>query len=98
MFLAWGVAEKSITDASGKLLLTRRPAPGDLLILPAPRTGDRYVTSIRGLSNSILLTLDRDGLLAGIGQGVERVAIALDKLLEQQVPPPSPTETQTAPP
>ena len=97
MFLASGVAEQSITDASGKLLLTRRPAPGDLLILPAPRTGDRYVTSIRGLSKSILLTLDRDGLLAGIGQeSVDRVAIALDKLWEQQVAAAAATEAQTA--
>ncbi len=96
MFLASGVAEQSITDSSGKLLLTRRPAPGDLLILPAPRTGDRYVTSIRGLSNSILLTLDRDGLLAGIGQDVERVAIALDKLWEQQVAAAAATQAQSA--
>src|SRR5258706_6469578 len=96
MFLASGVAEQSITDSSGKLLLTRRPAPGDLLILPAPRTGDRYVTSIRGLSNSILLTLDRDGLLAGIGQDVERVAIALDKLWEQQVAAAAATQAPTA--
>jgi len=97
MFLASGVAEQSITDASGKLLLTRRPAPGDLLILPAPRTGDRYVTSIRGLSKSILLTLDRDGLLAGIGQeSVDRVAIALDKLWGQQVAAAAATAAQTA--
>src|SRR5260370_41365891 len=67
-----------------------------MLILPAPRTGDRYVTSIRGLSKSILLTLDRDGLLAGIGQDVERVAIALDKLWEQQVAAAAATEAQAA--
>jgi pilus assembly protein CpaE len=96
IFLASGSAEQSITDASGTLLLSRRPAPGDLLILPAPRTGDRYVTSIKGLSEAVLLTLDRDGLLAGIGQDVEKVAIALDKLWEQQVAAAAATQTQTA--
>src|SRR5712691_7883210 len=96
MFLASGVAEQSITDASGKLLLTRRPAPGDLLILPAPRTGDRYVTSIRGLSKSILLTLDRDGLLAGLGPDADKVVIALDKLWDQQVAAAIETQAQSA--
>jgi Flp pilus assembly CpaE family ATPase len=94
IFLATGVAEQSITDAGGKPLLTRRPAPGDLLILPAPRTGDRYVTSIRGLSESTLLTLDRDGLLEGLGRDVDKVAIALDKLWEQQVSAAAATEAQ----
>ncbi len=96
IFLATGVAEQSITDAAGKLLLTRRPAPGDLLILPVPRTGDRYVTSIRGLSPSTLLTLDRDGLLEGLGPDVEKVAIALDKLWEQQMAAAAATEAQAA--
>ena len=96
IFLASGVAEQSITDAGGKLLLTRRPSPGDLLILPAPRTGDRYVTSISGLTDAVLLTLDRDGLLEGLGQDVDKVAIALDKLWEQQVSAAAATETRAA--
>ena len=96
IFLATGVAEQSITDSSGKLLLTRRPAPGDLLILPAPRTGDRYVTSIKGLTQSMLLTLDRDGLLAGLGTDMEKVVIALDKLWEQQLTAAAATEAQAA--
>ena len=96
MFLATGVAEQSITDASGKLLLTRRPAPGDLLILPAPRTGDRYVTSIRGLTQSLLLTLDRDGLMAGLGHDADKVVIALDKLWDQQVAAAIETQAQAA--
>ena len=96
IFLATGVAEQSITDAVGKLLLTRRPAPGDLLILPAPRTGDRYVTSIKGLTQSMLLTLDRDGLLAGLGTDMEKVVIALDKLWEQQLTAAAATEAQAA--
>jgi Flp pilus assembly CpaE family ATPase len=96
IFLASGVAEQSITDAGGKPLLTRRPAPGDLLILPAPRTRDRYITSVRGLSQSVLLTLDRDGLLAGMGPDVEKVAGALDKLWEQQVAAAAATEAQAA--
>jgi Flp pilus assembly CpaE family ATPase len=96
IFLATGVAEQSITDGAGNLLLTRRPAPGDLLILPAPRTGDRYVTSIRGLAESELLTLDRDGLLEGLGRDVDKVAIALDKLWEQQVAAAAATEAQAA--
>jgi len=96
IFLATGVAEQSITDSAGKLLLTRRPAPGDLLILPAPRTGDRYVTSIKGLSKAMLLTLDRDGLLAGLGTDMEKVVIALDKLWEQQLTAAAATEAQIA--
>ena len=96
IFHATGVAEQSITDAVGKLLLTRRPAPGDLLILPAPRTGDRYVTSIKGLTQSMLLTLDRDGLLAGLGTDMEKVVIALDKLWEQQLTAAAATEAQAA--
>jgi Flp pilus assembly CpaE family ATPase len=96
IFLATGIAEQSITDGAGNLLLTRRPAPGDLLILPAPRTGDRYVTSIRGLAESELLTLDRDGLLEGLGRDVDKVAIALDKLWEQQVAAAAATEAQAA--
>jgi len=96
IFLATGVAEQAITDSAGKLLLTRRPAPGDLLILPAPRTGDRYVTSIKGLSKAMLLTLDRDGLLAGLGTDMEKVVIALDKLWEQQLTAAAATEAQIA--
>ncbi len=96
IFLASGVAEQSITDASGKLLLTRRPAPGDLLILPVPRTAESYTTSIHGISDSTLLALDRDGLLAGLGQDVEKVTIALDKLWEQQVAAAAATQAQAA--
>jgi Flp pilus assembly CpaE family ATPase len=85
VFLASGQIEESVTDTAGKVLLTRRPAPGDLVILPAPRTGDRYVTSIYGLTDAVLLTLDRDGLLEGLGSNVEKVAVMLDKLWEQEV-------------
>src|SRR5436309_1460127 len=85
VFLASGQVEESITDSSGKVLITRRPLPGDLVILPAPRTGDRYVTSIYGLTDAVLLTLDRDGLLEGLGTDVEKVAVTLDKLWEQEL-------------
>jgi pilus assembly protein CpaE len=85
VFLASGQVEESITDDKGKLLLTRRPAPGDLVILPAPRTGDRYVTSIYGVTDAVLLTLDRDGLMEGVGGEVEKVAVTLDKLWEQEL-------------
>jgi Flp pilus assembly CpaE family ATPase len=97
IFLAEGVAEQSITDSAGsKLLLTRRPMPGDLLILPVPRTADRFMTSIRGISDATLLTLDRDGLLAGLGTDAEKVANSLDKLWEQQVAAAAATEAQAA--
>jgi len=85
VFLASGQVEESVTDTAGKVLLTRRPAPGDLVILPAPRTGERYVTNIYGLTDAVLLTLDRDGLLEGLGPSVEKVAVTLDKLWEQEV-------------
>jgi Flp pilus assembly CpaE family ATPase len=85
VFLASGQVEESITDAGGKVLLTRRPAPGDLVILPAARTGDRYVTSIYGLTNAVLLTLDRDGLLEGLGPDLEKVAVTLEKLWDQEL-------------
>ncbi|HEY5629607.1 MAG TPA: hypothetical protein VIR16_08865, partial [Candidatus Limnocylindrales bacterium] len=85
LFLASGQVEESITDAQGKLLMTRRPAPGDMVILPAPRTGDHYVTSIYGLTDAVLLTLDRDGLMEGVGADVEKVAVTLDKLWDQEL-------------
>src|ERR1700716_1215731 len=85
VFLASGQVEESIADGAGKVLLTRRPAPGDLVILPAPRTKDKYLTSIYGLTDAVLLTLDRDGLLEGLGPDVERIALALDRLWEQEL-------------
>ncbi|HXM73300.1 MAG TPA: hypothetical protein VN940_08750 [Candidatus Dormibacteraeota bacterium] len=85
VFLASGQVEESIADGAGKVLLTRRPMPGDLVILPAPRTKDRFVTSIYGISDAVLLTLDRDGLLEGLGPDVEKVALALDRLWEQEL-------------
>ena len=85
VFVASGQVEESIADGSGAIVLTRRPAPGDLLILPAPRTKDRYVTSIFGITDAVLLTLDRDGLIEGLGPDVEKVAPALDRLWDQEL-------------
>jgi pilus assembly protein CpaE len=85
IFLASGSCEGAILDGAGKVVLTRRPKPGDLLILPAARAGDRYVTSIHGLSDASLLTLDRDGLLEALGSEVELVGSGLDKLWEQEL-------------
>jgi pilus assembly protein CpaE len=85
VFLASGQVEESVTDGSGKVLLTRRPAPGDLVILPAPRTKDKYVTRIFGLTDAVLLTLDRDGLMEGLGPDAEKVALALERLWEQEL-------------
>jgi len=96
VFLESGQVEESITDANGKVLLTRRPAPGDMVILPAPRTGDRYVTSIYGLTDAVLLTLDRDGLLEGLGREVEKIAVTLDKLWEQELSAAAAVEAQTS--
>jgi len=96
VFLASGQTEESITDAGGKVLLTRRPVPGDLVILPAPRTGGRYVTNVYGLTDAVLLTLDRDGLLEGLGPQVEKVALTLDKLWEQELSAAAAIEAQTA--
>jgi Flp pilus assembly CpaE family ATPase len=96
VFLASGQVEETIADGAGKVLVSRRPAPGDLVILPAPRTGDRYVTNIYGLSDAVLLTLDRDGLLEGLGQDVERIAVALEKLWEQELTAAQAIEAQVA--
>jgi Flp pilus assembly CpaE family ATPase len=85
VFLASGHIEQSLTDASGRVILTRRRLPGDLVILPVQRAGDRYVTSIDGLANAVLLTLDRDSLIQGLGAEVERVATALDQLWSQEL-------------
>ncbi len=85
VFVASGQVEESVADSGGKALLTRRPSVGDMVILPAPRTGDRYLTSIYALSDAVLLTLDRDGLMEGLGTDVEKVALALDKLWEQEL-------------
>lgn len=96
VFLASGQIEASITDESGKLLISRRRSPGDLVILPAPRAGGAYVTSIYGLTESVLLTLDRDGLLEGLGSDSEKVASALDKLWEQELAAAAAIRAQTA--
>lgn len=96
VFLASGQVEESVTDATGKVLLTRRPAPGDMVILPAPRTGGRYVTNVYGLTNAVLLTLDRDGLMEGLGTEVEKVAVTLDKLWEQELSAAAAIESQTS--
>lgn len=96
VFLASGQVEESITDSNGKVLITRRPASGDMVILPAPRTGGRYVTSIYGLTNAVLLTLDRDGLMEGLGPEVEKVALTLDKLWDQELAAAAAIDAQTA--
>lgn len=96
VFLATGQVEQTITDGTGKVLLARRPLPGDLVILPAPRTGDRYVTSIYGLTDAVLLTLDRDGLLEGLGANMEKVATTLDKLWNQELGAAAAIEAQKA--
>jgi pilus assembly protein CpaE len=43
------------------------------------------VTSIFGLTDAVLLTLDRDGLLEGLGPDAEKVALTLDRLWEQEL-------------
>jgi len=85
VFVASGQVEESITDEAGKVVLTRRPAPGDLVILPGARSDSRYVTNIHGLTDAVLLTLDRDGLLEGLGPEVEKIAHTLEKLWEQEL-------------
>ncbi len=96
VFLASGQIEESVADSTGKVLLTRRPAPGDLLILPAPRTVNRYLTNIYGLTEAILLTIDRDALIEGLGPDVEKVAPALEKLWEQEMEKAEAIAVQTA--
>ena len=101
VFLASGQIEEAIGDASGKLLLTRRPAPGELVILPAAsktaasKTG-AFITTIYGISDAVLLTLDRDGLLEGLGPDAEKVGHLVDKLWEQELAAAHARETQTA--
>jgi Flp pilus assembly CpaE family ATPase len=85
VFLASGLIDQSLTDASGKVLLMRRRLPGDLIILPVHRAGDRYVTSIDGLTDAVLLTLDRDSLIEGLGSDAEKAAVALDRLWTQEL-------------
>ena len=96
VFLASGNVEQSLTDAAGRVLLKRRRLPGDLVILPVHRAGDRYVTSIDGLSNAVLLTLDRDSLIQGLGADVEKVATALDQLWTQELAAVAAAEVQLA--
>jgi pilus assembly protein CpaE len=96
VFVASGQVEESVTDSTGKVLLVRRPAPGDMVILPASRTAGRYVTSIYGLTNAVLLTLDRDGLIQGLDTEGEKVALMLDKLWEQELAAAAAIQAQTA--
>jgi Flp pilus assembly CpaE family ATPase len=85
VFLASGLIEQTLTDSAGKVLLTRRRLPGDLVILPVQRSGDRHVTNIGAITNAVLLTLDQDSLIQGLGPEVEKVAVALDQLWGQEL-------------
>jgi Flp pilus assembly CpaE family ATPase len=96
ILLASGLIEQTLTDASGRVLLRRRRLPGDLVILPVHRTGERFVTSIDGVTNAVLLTLDRDSLLEGLGADVEKVASALDHLWSQELAAVEAAEIQIA--
>jgi Flp pilus assembly CpaE family ATPase len=96
VFLASGLVEQSVTDAAGEVVLIRHHVPGELVVLPAPRTGNRYVTSIYGLQDAVLLTLDQDSLIESLGPDAQRVAAALDKLGEQEQLAMGATETQPA--
>jgi Flp pilus assembly CpaE family ATPase len=96
VFLASGLVEQSVAQASGQVVQVRRHLPGDLVVLPAARTGDQYMTSIYGLIDSVLLTLDRDGLVQSLGPDAEGVAAALDKLREQQSAAMDASQVQTA--
>ena len=94
--LASGLVEQSVAQPSGAVVLVRRHVPGDLVVLPAPRSADRYLTSIYALADSVLLTLDRDGLVQSLGPDVEQVAHALDKLGEQELAAMDAGQVQTA--
>ena len=96
VFLASGQVEESVTDSAGKVLVTRRPAPGDLVILPVLRTADRYLTNIYGLTEAVLLTLDRDGLLDGLGPDVDKVVSSLERLWDQELERAEAIAAQTA--
>jgi Flp pilus assembly CpaE family ATPase len=96
VFLASGQVEESVTDSTGKVLVTRRPAIGDLVILPTPRKADRYLTNIYGLTEAVLLTLDRDGLLDGLGPEVGKVASSLERLWDQELEKAEAIAQQTA--
>jgi len=96
VFLASGQVEESVSDSTGKVLFTRRPAPGDLVILPTPRGTNRYLTNIYGVTEAILLTIDRDALLDGLGPDVEKVAPVLEKLWEQELAKAEGIASQTA--
>ena len=85
VFLASGQIEESVADANGKVVLTRRPGLNDMVVLPVPRTSGRYAANIYGLTDAVLLTLDRAGLMEGLSADVEKVALALDKLWEQEL-------------
>ena len=96
VFLASGQVEESVTDSAGKVLLTRRPVPGDLVVLPAAPAASRYLTNIYGITEAILLTVDRDGLLDGLGRDAEKVGHALEKLWEQELVKAEAIAAQTA--
>jgi pilus assembly protein CpaE len=85
VFLASGMVEQTLTDEAGKVLLTRRRLPGDLVILPVQHPDDRYVTTISGLANAVLLALDHDSLVQGLGADVDKVSAALDQLWSQEL-------------
>jgi Flp pilus assembly CpaE family ATPase len=96
LFIESGSVEVSITEGAGRVLMTRRPAAGALVILPSARPDSPYVTNVYGLTDAVLLTLDRDGLLEGLGPSLEKVAVVLDKLWEQELLASAAAQAQTA--
>src|SRR3984893_11580974 len=80
---SWSSWRRARSRSRSRTARARCSCPGGTL--PAPRTKDKYWTSIYGLTDAVLLTLDRDGLLEGLGPDVEKIALALDRLWEQEV-------------
>ena len=85
IFVASGSCDRIVTDATGRVLLTRRSSAGDQIVLPPTGERVRYTTSIRAVSDAIFVTLDRDSLVQSLGTEFAPVEAGLDKIWAQDV-------------
>ena len=85
IFVAAGTCDRIITDKSGRELLNKRAGPGDQIVLPPPEDRDKYTMSVRGVTDTMFATLDRQAMTDVLASDYGPVAAALDKAWVQEV-------------
>lgn len=85
IFLSSGTCDRKITDPAAAILLMRRSLPGAQVVLPPPEARTRYTITIRAVTDSAFVTLDRDSLTQALRGALDPVTKALDQLWDQEV-------------